>query len=438
MSEYQLPIVGALAVTAIGSLIAFYVEHPNDQAGKIQLPMHGEHEDSLLHDPFDMTRHEDVMDGDPINEEQLEQGMLSFPLTFLTLTHARLGMTWKIFACFLLAAIVVLQSISISWTWTIDNDQGYSKYVYALHVAYMFYSTLLARRTVYQNTVELHSMSIIHLAILTVMPTTLLFFVTILLSSHPVSIALAQNVPFLLWLHHTVLVLYFVAMLVIITIPLGPPLYFSPAKVYSEKMVLSTTNFNQNNVCGVVSVSVLDYLSFSYTTKVVILGHTSESLEMGTCLLYHLICTWHSNMPRWSTQCVLSSGVWSSGDQACLSAIEGEPPSNNGTCIDGDGFGLLVLHPTVVPAVGHALSQIGSWEKGPELGMVLHCGDVLRQCTIIFIWVSHVTYGLWMNIQALTKSMDSDWSIVVPCDNNHPSMDLHPAEHSFVWQDPCA
>lgn len=145
MSEYQLPIVGALAVTAIGSLIAFYVEHPNDQAGKIQLPMHGEHEDSLLHDPFDMTRHEDVMDGDPINEEQLEQGMLSFPLTFLTLTHARLGMTWKIFACFLLAAIVVLQSISISWTWTIDNDQGYSKYVYALHVAYMFYSTLLAR-----------------------------------------------------------------------------------------------------------------------------------------------------------------------------------------------------------------------------------------------------------------------------------------------------
>ena len=70
MPEYQLPIAGALAVTAVGSLVAFYVERPNNRAGKIQLPTHGEHEDSLLRDPFDVTIHEDVTDGDPIDEEQ--------------------------------------------------------------------------------------------------------------------------------------------------------------------------------------------------------------------------------------------------------------------------------------------------------------------------------------------------------------------------------
>ena len=174
----------------------------------------------------------------------------------------------------------MLQSISLGWTWTVGDDQGYSKYVYALHVAYAFYSTLLAGRAVYQNTVEPHSTSIIHLAILMVVPTTLLFFVTILPSSHPVGIALAQNVPLLLWLHYAVLALYFVVMLVAITIPMGPPLHFSPARVYSEKTVSSATNFDRNNVCGVVGASVLDYLLFSYTTKVVMLGHTSESLEI--------------------------------------------------------------------------------------------------------------------------------------------------------------
>ena len=123
-------------------------------------------------------------------------------------------------------------------------------------------------------------MSIIHLAILTVMPTTLLLFVTILPSSHPVGIAMAQNIPFLLWLHCAVSALYFVATLVIITIPMGPTLHFSPARVYSEKMVLSTTNLDRNNVYDVIGASVLDYLLFSHTTKVVMLGYTSESLEI--------------------------------------------------------------------------------------------------------------------------------------------------------------
>lgn len=68
MPEYQLPIAGVLAVTAVGSLVVLYLERPSVGGGKIQLPTHGEDEDSLLRDPFDVTKPEDAIDGYPINE----------------------------------------------------------------------------------------------------------------------------------------------------------------------------------------------------------------------------------------------------------------------------------------------------------------------------------------------------------------------------------
>lgn len=263
MPEYQLPIAGVLAVTAVCSLVVLYFVRSSG-GGKIQLPTHGEDEDSLLRDPFDVTRPEDAIDGYPIDEGNFWN-------------KVRL---WKLFTCFLLAIIVVLQSISLGWTFIVD-DERHSQYVYALHVAYAFYSTILAGQAVYHSTLKAHSTSIIHLAILTVVPTSLLFTAAILPSSHPVSITLAQNVPFLFWLYYAVLALYFVATLITFTMPTGPPLYFPPENIYSEKTILSATNPDQNNVCGVVGASVWDYLLFSYTTKVVMLGFTSESLEIG-------------------------------------------------------------------------------------------------------------------------------------------------------------
>ncbi|KAL4079580.1 hypothetical protein J3A83DRAFT_4368342 [Scleroderma citrinum] len=268
MPDYQLPIACVLAVTAVGSLVVFYLARSNGR-GKIQLPTHGEDDDSLLRDPFDVTRPEDVIDGYPINEEE-----------FWNEACNSLVQLWKILTCFVLVVIVVLQSISLGWTFMVD-DEGYSKYTYGLHVAYAFYATILAGRAVYQNTVEAHAVSIIHLAVLTFMPTILLFAAAILPSSLPVSITLAQNVPFLLWIYYVVLALYFVITIIIFTMPTGPPLHFPPENVFSEKTVLNATNHDQNNVSGIVGSSVWGYLLFSYTTKVVMLGYTSESLEIG-------------------------------------------------------------------------------------------------------------------------------------------------------------
>ncbi|KIJ58252.1 hypothetical protein HYDPIDRAFT_44556 [Hydnomerulius pinastri MD-312] len=261
MPEYQLPLAAVLAVIGVGSLVVLYLTR--SQEGKIQLPTHGEDGESLVRDPFDVTRPEDVVDGFPINEEEFWN-------------NVRL---WKIFTSTLLAAVLVIQSISLGWT--IAADEGDSILLYALHAGYALYLTLLAVRSVYQNTIEPHSESMIHLAVLTVVPTVLLFTTAILPSSASVTVSLLQDIPALRGLWYAVLALYAVATVIVFTMPSGPSMHFPPENIYSEKTMKAATNLDQENVCGVVGASVWDFLLFSYTTKVVMLGYTSESLEIG-------------------------------------------------------------------------------------------------------------------------------------------------------------
>lgn len=179
----------------------------------------------------------------------------------------------------LLAAILVLQSVSLGWTFS--TGEGDSNLIHSLHTAYAFYLTALAVRSVYQNAIDPHSESIIHLAVLTFVPTTLLFAVAILPTSRPISQSMLQSFPPLLGIWYTVAVLYFVVTVVVFTIPMGPALHYPFETIYSGGIIQGATNRDENNVCGVVGASVWSYLLFNYTTKVVMLGYTSESLEIG-------------------------------------------------------------------------------------------------------------------------------------------------------------
>lgn len=66
MPQYQLPIAAILAATGVGSILVLYIRRP--QQPKIQLPTSEEQNESLFHDPFDVTCPEDFVDGYPINE----------------------------------------------------------------------------------------------------------------------------------------------------------------------------------------------------------------------------------------------------------------------------------------------------------------------------------------------------------------------------------
>lgn len=69
MAQFQLPIAVVLNVSTALSFVVFILTRRAE--GKIQLPTHAneEGEEVLKHDPFDVTRAEDVADGYPVDEQ---------------------------------------------------------------------------------------------------------------------------------------------------------------------------------------------------------------------------------------------------------------------------------------------------------------------------------------------------------------------------------
>jgi hypothetical protein len=69
MFQFQLPVAIALVVSAFASLVTLYFTR-KDGEGNIQLPVYNDR-DNLHgeHDPFDLTKVEDIIDGYPIDAE---------------------------------------------------------------------------------------------------------------------------------------------------------------------------------------------------------------------------------------------------------------------------------------------------------------------------------------------------------------------------------
>ncbi|KAI0754233.1 multidrug resistance-associated ABC transporter [Daedaleopsis nitida] len=262
MPDYQLPVAIALAVTLVGSLTT-YAWSAKD-AGKTALPTFAEGEEALARDPFDVTKPEDLVDGTPVDEDAFWKRM-------------RLR---KLAMSVFLAAILVIQSVCLGWSTVEDDKQNIA--VYSLQVAFALYTHVVAARAITQ-TYSAHSRSIVHLSALTFVATVLLTTIAIIPNSPfpgPVtSIYESSTAPFAL--RYSVVVLYAVTLVIAATTPRGPPLHFPTEQIYSEKTLMQTTSKYDDNVCGITGASVWDILLFSYTTKVVMLGNTAESLEIG-------------------------------------------------------------------------------------------------------------------------------------------------------------
>lgn len=179
---------------------------------------------------------------------------------------------------FMLAVILVLQTISLAWFAT----AGYTANIvaYALHVAFALYVLVLTVHSLPQDSQTAHTTSILHIGILTINIAFLLSITAILPSSQN-PVASFVRIPFTLPIWYTSFGLYVFTALVAMTTPLGPPLNFPPSQIYDEKTVSQITNKSSNNVCGIVGASIWETLMFSYTTKVVMLGNQAASLEIG-------------------------------------------------------------------------------------------------------------------------------------------------------------
>lgn len=211
----------------------------------------------------------------------------------------------KIVLSVVLAAILAIQSVSLGWS--IAEIDRKSIAVYALHVAFALYSLVVAVRSVKQE-YSLHAQSVVHLSVLTTVAVSFSGVTTILPSS-PIPVtrlaAASSVVPLALW--YVVFALYVVAWAIAITTPRGPRLHYPSDRIYSQKTLMQVTSKYEDNVSGVTGASVLDIMLFSYSTKVVMLGYTSESLEIGDLPIVpadmratHIFATMKAALGRWT------------------------------------------------------------------------------------------------------------------------------------------
>ncbi|OJT13873.1 ATP-dependent bile acid permease, partial [Trametes pubescens] len=260
MPEYQLHVAIALTAGLVTSLGLFILAGPEET--KNALPTFVEGDEALERDPFDVATAEDFVDGAPIDEQQFWYKM-------------RL---WKLGMSVLLGVVLAIQAVGLGWSIAEDDRQNIA--VYALQIAYALYTLIISVRAVNQ-TYSKHAQSIIHLSALNFFATVLLG-ITAILPAKPlpvISVFTESTAPWALW--YAVSALYAVCTAIAATTPRGPPLHFPSSKIYSDKTLMQITSNYEDNVCGITTASVLDYLLFSYTTKVVMLGNTAESLEIG-------------------------------------------------------------------------------------------------------------------------------------------------------------
>lgn len=178
----------------------------------------------------------------------------------------------KLFISCLLTIALITSGVSLGLS--ILDGQRYELTVYSLHGAFAFYTCILSFRSIRQSDAESHSKSILHLSALSTIAFLLLGITTILPeSSPPVTESLSvfhtfwpqsyilrapnQDDAVLLALWYASITVYALACIVVIRTPLGPLLYYPPSDLYSEATVRSITNKDNNNVCGVISLSNL-------------------------------------------------------------------------------------------------------------------------------------------------------------------------------------
>ncbi|KAH9976210.1 ATP-binding cassette transporter [Lactifluus volemus] len=263
MPLFQFPIAVTLATCSLLSLALFGLS--TSKHGGIALPITSDSPLESRHDPFDVTLPDDIIDGEPIDEEK-----------FWVITKLRGALLVIAFT-----VIVSLQTVTLGYA--ISSSSLNTKITCLLHVLFAVYLSLLSAQSVGRNTVHSHTRNIIHLFVLTTLAFVLLAFTALVPSDRASVSSLAEDsqphILQVLW--YMVLCLYGFSTVVVVTTPLGPPQHYPVSRIYSEKVVASITNKVHDNVSGITGASIWDTLLFSYTTKVVMLGNTITSLDIG-------------------------------------------------------------------------------------------------------------------------------------------------------------
>ncbi|KAJ7654642.1 multidrug resistance-associated ABC transporter [Mycena polygramma] len=303
MPRYQLEVAVALSVSAVSSSLLLFLNRARE--GKVRLANDADGSEEIYPDgdPFDITTAEDLVDGYPIKEEAFWAKMR----------------TRKIVLSAMLGLVVLLQAGRLGL--------GGDLTIWVLHLCFALYVFGVAVSSVFRQNVSRHTESVWHLTSLTLVSASLMGFISILPAEN-LPVAIASNDSFLSSLWYAEFGLYTLASFTAMTNPCGPALHYPPSSIYSEKTALAITNNEENNVIAAYGTTLIrswptltrvsgaspwDILFFSYATKVVMLGNTAASLEIGDLpiLTVDMRAAFHyAAMRRILRSASLSLGSW--------------------------------------------------------------------------------------------------------------------------------
>ncbi|KAL5499194.1 hypothetical protein ACEPAH_1712 [Sanghuangporus vaninii] len=231
--------------------------------GRVYLPL-DEEDDALLNgrseadDPFDVTKPEDVVDGGPVQEKEFWESIRRRKWTLLVIMVA-LGL----FQVGHLVQTIVVHG----WGRDALSD--------VLQAIYTLYAVMLSIFAVWHPASSWHGRLTAHLSALS----TLTFFTLsalVILPSDTV-VDMHQRI-----FRYTSLVLWALAFFISVRMKRGPALHFPLERIYLNQLHtrVSAPDSETQNVCGMVGASLWETLLFSYTTRVVKLGYSSEALAI--------------------------------------------------------------------------------------------------------------------------------------------------------------
>ncbi|KAG8915205.1 hypothetical protein FRC01_003749, partial [Tulasnella sp. 417] len=213
-------------------------------------------------DPFDVSIPLDFVDGTPIDEDRFWDSM----------------QIRKVVQTALLVLLVVLDAISLGWLIIVDDSSAEIPHLVAssLQLAFSFYILVLSLYTIGEVEVEAHWTSVTHIWSMVTLATSL--YATRLLL--PKSLTPAPEAPFTKVFDFASLALYLILFAFTSSTNRGPKVHFPPERIYSAKTLSSSAPTAYANVTGYVRESIYSILLFAYTTPVIMLGYTAESLEI--------------------------------------------------------------------------------------------------------------------------------------------------------------
>lgn len=269
----------AQTTAAVLSATILAVNRARNPTGKIKLPIFTEASVDRAYASDGADGAEELEGGDKVDPFDV-----SIPLDFLNGTPIDEDKFWdemrvrKVVQTALLVLLVIFDAISLGWLIIADDSSAEIPHIVAssLQLAFSFYILVLSLYTIGEVEVDAHWTSVMHIWGMVSLATAL--YATRLLL--PKSLTSAPEAPFTKIFDFASLGLYVILFGIASFTNRGPKVHFPPERIYSAKTLSSSAPTVYANVTGYVRESIYSVLLFAYTTPVVMLGYTAESLEI--------------------------------------------------------------------------------------------------------------------------------------------------------------